>query len=118
MDPAVLFIGHSCLCSIIFNPLVLPVVQEYLCIIIQSILHAGDHFYKENDSLPLEEQMISALPDVQTRTLTGEDEFIVIACDGIWSVALCTLIVMYPNLPEWPGHETTMVDGLGMRLVQ
>ena len=44
----------------------------------------GDHFYKENPILPLEEQMISAMPDVMSRELGEGDEFIVIACDGIW----------------------------------
>jgi len=45
----------------------------------------GDHFYKENQSLPLEEQMITAMPDVRTRTITEDDEFFVVACDGIWN---------------------------------
>ena len=48
------------------------------------ILYAGDHFYKENTGLPLEEQMITAMPDVQSRDLEAGDEFIVLACDGIW----------------------------------
>lgn len=46
----------------------------------------GDHFYKENKSLPLEEQMITAMPDIQTRILTDDDEFFIVACDGIWYV--------------------------------
>ncbi len=46
----------------------------------------GDHFYKENEALTLEEQMITAMPDVQSRTLTDDDEFFVVACDGIWYV--------------------------------
>lgn len=29
--------------------------------------------------------MITALPDVQHITLTNEDEFIILACDGIWN---------------------------------
>ena len=29
--------------------------------------------------------MISALPDVKKMTLTDEDEFMVLACDGIWN---------------------------------
>lgn len=29
--------------------------------------------------------MISALPDVKRLTLTDEDEFMVLACDGIWN---------------------------------
>jgi Serine/threonine protein phosphatase len=48
-------------------------------------LSTGDHSYKQTAGLPLSEQMISALPDVQTISLTPQDEFIVIACDGIWN---------------------------------
>ena len=44
----------------------------------------GDHCYKRTTSLPPEEQMISAFPDIQTATLTDEDCFMVVACDGIW----------------------------------
>lgn len=40
--------------------------------------------YKENDKLPLEEQMITGLPDIKTRTILVEDEFLVLATDGIW----------------------------------
>lgn len=44
----------------------------------------GDHSYKINKDLPLEEQMITALPDIRTIDILPEDDFIVIACDGIW----------------------------------
>uniref|UniRef100_A0A8C8DP67 protein-serine/threonine phosphatase n=1 Tax=Oryzias sinensis TaxID=183150 RepID=A0A8C8DP67_9TELE len=46
----------------------------------------GDHFYKRNDALPPEEQMISAMPDVKVLTLNEDHDFMVIACDGIWNV--------------------------------
>jgi protein phosphatase 1G len=45
---------------------------------------SGDHTYKKNESLPLKDQMITALPDVKTLTLEDQDEFMVLACDGIW----------------------------------
>ncbi|XP_053672668.1 probable protein phosphatase CG10417 [Anopheles nili] len=45
----------------------------------------GDHGYKMNKSLPAEEQMISALPDIEKITIGPEDEFMVLACDGIWN---------------------------------
>lgn len=32
-----------------------------------------------------EEQMISALPDIKKITLTDKDEFMILACDGIWN---------------------------------
>ncbi|XP_034182448.1 protein phosphatase 1G [Osmia lignaria lignaria] len=46
----------------------------------------GDHAYKQNADLPPQEQMISALPDVRHITIEPEkDEFMVLACDGIWN---------------------------------
>lgn len=48
------------------------------------LFHSGDHVYKRSKDLPAEEQMITALPDVETAELGEEDQFIVIACDGIW----------------------------------
>ncbi|XP_072018042.1 protein phosphatase 1G-like [Amphiura filiformis] len=46
----------------------------------------GDHCYKLNADLPPEEQMISAFPDIETTSLQDMDQFMVIACDGIWNV--------------------------------
>lgn len=45
----------------------------------------GDHAYKMNKDLKPEEQMISAMPDVKRITLEEDDEFMVLACDGIWN---------------------------------
>jgi len=46
----------------------------------------GDHNYKKNSSLKMEEQMVTAFPDVTRITLDEHDEFMVLACDGIWNV--------------------------------
>ncbi|CAG9860828.1 unnamed protein product [Phyllotreta striolata] len=46
----------------------------------------GDHAYKQNKDLSDREQMITALPDIKTLTINpAEDEFLVLACDGIWN---------------------------------
>lgn len=46
----------------------------------------GDHAYKKNKELSDRDQMITALPDVRTLTIhPNEDEFMVLACDGIWN---------------------------------
>ena len=45
----------------------------------------GDHAYKKKSALPAEEQAITALPDIRTLTLDDQDEFMIIACDGIWN---------------------------------
>lgn len=42
-------------------------------------------FEIQNKDLKPEEQMISALPDVKRVTLTPKDEFMILACDGIWN---------------------------------
>ncbi|WAQ99590.1 PP2C2-like protein [Mya arenaria] len=46
----------------------------------------GDFVFKKNDKKRAEEQIVTAYPDVQERQLTGDYEFVVLACDGIWDV--------------------------------
>ena len=41
--------------------------------------------YKTDEALSPEEQMITADPELKTLDLTPEDEFIVLACDGVWN---------------------------------
>jgi len=45
----------------------------------------GDHAYKQNTQLEASEQMISAIPDIQKIELEAGDDFVVLACDGIWN---------------------------------
>ena len=59
-------------------------IQEVRSLRVCLLKLAGDHVYKRNADLPLKEQMITALPDVKSLTLTDDDEFIILACDGIW----------------------------------
>lgn len=49
-----------------------------------SLFISGDHWYKRNETKSAQEQMISPLPDIQSTTLEDQDEFLIIACDGIW----------------------------------
>ncbi|KAI8822612.1 phosphatase 2C-like domain-containing protein [Fimicolochytrium jonesii] len=44
----------------------------------------GDFEFKQNSNLPPEQQIVTANPDVTERKLEDTDEFVVIACDGIW----------------------------------
>ncbi|KAI9312244.1 phosphatase 2C-like domain-containing protein [Dichotomocladium elegans] len=44
----------------------------------------GDFEFKQNDSLPPEKQIVTCDPDIIEHTLTAEDEFFILACDGIW----------------------------------
>lgn len=57
----------------------------------------GDHYYKRNQDLDAKDQMITALPDIETMLLEEGDEFMVIACDGIW-------LVMILIRSWWAGH--------------
>ena len=44
----------------------------------------GDFEFKNAEDLPAEEQAVTALPDVLVHEATDLDEFIILACDGIW----------------------------------
>ncbi|KAG2217642.1 hypothetical protein INT45_004218 [Circinella minor] len=44
----------------------------------------GDFEFKQNQDLSAEEQAVTAEPDVTEHRLIPQDEFAVIACDGIW----------------------------------
>lgn len=46
----------------------------------------GDLDYKTNELLDAGSQIISAVPDVKTFRRQAYDEFLVIACDGVWEV--------------------------------
>uniref|UniRef100_A0A7S3QPN3 PPM-type phosphatase domain-containing protein n=1 Tax=Dunaliella tertiolecta TaxID=3047 RepID=A0A7S3QPN3_DUNTE len=46
----------------------------------------GDLKYKSSTELPAKDQIITAEPDICQITLTPEDRFFVLACDGIWDV--------------------------------
>lgn len=45
----------------------------------------GDHCYKLNENFDLESQIISAMPDIKKVTLNKGDQFMILACDGIWN---------------------------------
>ncbi len=44
----------------------------------------GDLEYKKNNDIKVHEQLIVAVPEIKQRTLTSDDEMIVLGCDGIW----------------------------------
>lgn len=69
----------------------------------------GDHGYKMNKELTAEEQMISAQPDLKRHTLEPEDEFMVLACDGIWN---------YMTNEEVVGYVKQRIDAGKLTLAQ
>ncbi|XP_062506898.1 protein phosphatase 1G-like [Corticium candelabrum] len=55
----------------------------------------GDHLYKQNKQVKLEDQMISALPDVYHKTLSSDHSFMILASDGIWNMMTSEQSVEY-----------------------
>merc|ERR1719376_1386879 len=59
----------------------------------------GDHAYKQNKGLTLAEQMISPKPDIRTLEIDPEkDNWMILACDGIWNFMSSQEVVDYVNL--------------------
>lgn len=46
----------------------------------------GDLEYKKDAGIPQKHQMITAFPDIKVESLRPEDQFLVLACDGIWDM--------------------------------
>eukprot|EP00301_Raphidiophrys_heterophryoidea_P021594 c5978_g1_i2.p1 GENE.c5978_g1_i2~~c5978_g1_i2.p1 ORF type:complete len:335 (-),score=76.43 c5978_g1_i2:806-1810(-) len=46
----------------------------------------GDFAYKDRDDLPPEKQKVTAHPDTTIVARTSQDEFLLLACDGVWDV--------------------------------
>jgi protein phosphatase 2C family protein 2/3 len=42
----------------------------------------GDFEFKQNFTLPPEQQIVTADPEITSHTIDGEEEFLVLACDG------------------------------------
>jgi len=64
----------------------------------------GDHVYKMNKELSAEDQAITANPELREMELRKEDEFMVLACDGIWNVMTSEEVV---------AHVKSRLDGDG-----
>ena len=46
----------------------------------------GDFTYKQTDSMPAKDQMVSAFPDIEIAERDGSEQFLLLCCDGIWDV--------------------------------
>jgi serine/threonine protein phosphatase PrpC len=46
----------------------------------------GDFEYKSNPGLTLEQQAVTAIPEVTVQTRSSRDWYLILACDGIWDV--------------------------------
>ncbi|GAA5896278.1 hypothetical protein JCM5296_002934 [Sporobolomyces johnsonii] len=58
----------------------------------------GDFEFKQNSNLDAEQQIVTADPDITVHEATADDEFIVIACDGIWDVLTSQQVIDYVRL--------------------
>ncbi|PNS14027.1 hypothetical protein CAC42_6540 [Sphaceloma murrayae] len=55
----------------------------------------GDFEFKKSADLPPEQQIVTAFPDVTVHDISEDDEFIVIACDGIWDCQSSQAVVEF-----------------------
>ncbi|KII90856.1 hypothetical protein PLICRDRAFT_39460 [Plicaturopsis crispa FD-325 SS-3] len=69
----------------------------------------GDFEFKKNYAMIPEQQVITADPDVTVHQLTDEDEFLVIACDGIWDCLTSQQVVDFVRRQVAQGKELTEI---------
>ncbi|KAF8908875.1 phosphatase 2C-like domain-containing protein [Gymnopilus junonius] len=69
----------------------------------------GDFEFKKNYSLGPEAQIITANPDVTCHEITDEDEFLVLACDGIWDCLSSQQCVDFVRYQVSEGKELTEI---------
>lgn len=55
----------------------------------------GDFEFKKSAELSPENQIVTAYPDVEQHDITDEDEFLVLACDGIWDCQSSQAVVEF-----------------------
>jgi len=55
----------------------------------------GDFEFKKSADLPPEQQIVTAFPDVVVHEISDDDEFLVVACDGIWDCQSSQAVVEF-----------------------
>ncbi|KAG8214601.1 PP2C-domain-containing protein [Butyriboletus roseoflavus] len=69
----------------------------------------GDFEFKKNYSLIPQKQVITSDPDITVHEITGEDEFLVLACDGIWDCLTSQQVVDFIRLRVSEGKELSEI---------
>ncbi|KAF8158375.1 phosphatase 2C-like domain-containing protein, partial [Crassisporium funariophilum] len=72
----------------------------------------GDFEFKKNYALGPEAQIITANPDVTCHQITEDDEFLVLACDGIWDCLTSQQVVDFVRYHISTGTELTEIGSL------
>ncbi|KAJ1906008.1 Protein phosphatase 2C 2 [Coemansia sp. IMI 209127] len=69
----------------------------------------GDFEFKNNRTLSPEKQIVTALPDVIKHTISADDEFLVVACDGIWDCMTNQQVVQFVHAKISEGKKLDQV---------
>jgi len=72
----------------------------------------GDFEFKKNTSLIPEDQIITANPDVLVHDTSEEDEFLVLASDGIWDCMSSQVVVDFIRRKIYEGKELVEIGNL------
>lgn len=75
----------------------------------------GDLEFKQNKDLKPEDQMVTAKPDIRSIELCEDDEFVILACDGIWDCM--TSQVRYDTIVLDSASSLSLSFGLGSALL-
>jgi len=65
----------------------------------------GDFEFKKSPELPPEQQIVTAFPDVNIHEITEDDEFLVVACDGIWDCMSSQAVIEFVRRGIVAGQE-------------
>ena len=68
----------------------------------------GDFEFKKSAELSPEQQIVTAFPDVVTHSISDDDEFLVIACDGKYSRLFTVLNPMLRYLTQVYGTASLL----------
>jgi len=69
----------------------------------------GDFQFKKETSLSPEDQMVTANPDVTCHEIMEDDEFFVLACDGIWDCLSSQDVVNFVRYKVFEGKKLTEI---------
>jgi len=70
----------------------------------------GDFRFKKNNTLPPEEQMVTANPDITCHQVAEGDEFLILACDGIWDCLSSQQVVDFVRYQVSEGKDISEIS--------